>query len=101
MIKCIYKDSIKCIQYGRIHGTALIKSFEKDCIIPKGINVTLAALNHGRLEIIKENIGIVIEAEDNHVAIRFNNDIVFVDSIYAINSNSFKELNKLTIAYSI
>ena len=100
MIKCIYKGSTKNIPYGKIYGTALIKSLGNEVFIRKGISVTLAALFGKKLQIIKPNIGIVVEAKDNEVLIKFNTDIAYDQEIYAIsNSSNCKELKELVLAY--
>ena len=99
-MKCIYKGSTKNIPYGKIYGTALIKSSCSEVFIPRGISVTLAGLFGKKLQIIKHDIGVVVEAKDNEVLIRFNTDIGYDQEIYAINNSSIcKELKELTIAY--
>ena len=99
-MKCIYKGSTKSIPCGKMYGSALLRSSCNEIFIPKGINVTLAGLYGKKLQIIKNNIGTVIEAKDNQVLIRFNTDIAYDQEIYAINNSSnCKEIKELIIAY--
>ena len=104
MIKAIFKNEIKVLQYG-------ILSDNKLSIVPCetigynkiniGDNVNLAVLTKDGLEPIKNQIGKVIGITDNNdIAIKFNVEFAYDNKLYVISETipAFRT-KPLTIAY--
>lgn len=85
MIKSICKDEIKDIPCGKIqYNISSIIPYAMDNRIYNGTTVSLAVFTNRGLKIIKNNIGKVIEANDNIIKIHFDTTFGFDNKLYAL-----------------
>lgn len=85
MIKSICKDEIKDIPYGKIkYSISSIIPCNMDNDIYDGTTVSLAVYTDKGLKIVRNNIGKVIEVDENTVKIQFDTTFGFDDKLYAL-----------------
>lgn len=86
MIKSIFKNDIKTIQYAKITQDNCIKPCALDVMVYKYKNtiIDLCIINQDGINIIKENIGKVINVNKYGIIIQFNETFGFDNKLYAI-----------------